>query len=252
MNFARFQVAVLLVLGLTLPGHAGVLVVNSFDTDRQGWSPGFPAATGTGNFWLSSGGNPGGYVRSFDRSNSLASGFEPWFFENGSDIIEIAGDYSAAYGGNVSYDLFSSGNGPLRNTATSLDNFDLALLGNIGPTSYFLLFDHAANPNSNWSNFSAPLVETAGWLVTTNPGSNPATWTTPTETLFRGVLENLQGARVRGDYYEVDETTGLDNFQISEASAVPEPSSLALTGLGACGVMLYKARRSRRTRVLDV
>jgi hypothetical protein len=71
-------------------------------------------------------------------------------------------------------------------------------------------------------------------------------------TVYYEAPNDLSTIRIRGDYNKVGQVspldgTGLDNIALNSAdvSAVPEPTSLALCGIGALG-MMFGARRRRQ------
>lgn len=214
--------------------RAGLIIASTFNTDREDWSPTYPAATGTADFWQSSGGNPGGFVRSTDRTGYQAAG--PWYFENSTTF---GGNRSAAYGGTLAYDLKRYEAGTLQT-----GQYDV-LLGGGGLS---LVYQNATAPTANsWTNFVISLTESSGWRLNSLAGS------APTQAQFRSVLAGLQYIRIRGDYNVehqqfVNDITGLDNVSLNspEVSAVPEPSTLLSVGTAALLGLGYGWRRHRR------
>lgn len=231
---------VVIVLGTVTPRvQAAQIIATTFDTDRQDWYPTFPAGTGTGNFWLSSGGNPGGFVRSTDRAGFELSG--PWYFENSTTF---AGNRSAAYGGTLAYDLKRFVDGTLLT-----GQYDVKLSG----AGLELVYQNATAPTAGaWTNYVITLNETAGWKIASLAGL------APTQAQFQSVLAGLQTIDIRGDYNVehaefVNDITGLDNVSLNSPgiSAVPEPSTLISAGTAALMGLGIGWRRRWRAAGLD-
>src|SRR5437868_560716 len=93
---------VFIVAGLT---QSALAVSSSFTADNENWRVvAYPSTTYTSaptDFglatWLSTGGNPGGYIRSFD-----PSGGDTYF----TAPAKFLGNQSAAYGTALEYDLY--------------------------------------------------------------------------------------------------------------------------------------------------
>ncbi|MHB1157684.1 MAG: laminin B domain-containing protein [Phycisphaerales bacterium] len=240
-NRLEFPIILTLALMTFTIARADVLVETTFDSDRQDWSPGFPAGTGTGDFWKSTGGNPNGAVRSFDRPDPSA-GYPSWFFGNSTTFN---GDRSAAYNGTLTFDLRSNGSGDLKtNAAYSGSAYDVLMTGSITInsvlTSVFLAYVGLTAPTADvWTPYSLTLNETAsGWHYNTAWFAFPSNWAAPTQAQFQGALSNISQIQIRGDYWLADETTWLDNVSLS---SVPEPTTLGLLALGCLAAIQRKA-----------
>jgi hypothetical protein len=74
-------------------------------------------------------------------------------------------------------------------------------------------------PNNVWTHFEAQLIDS-------NFGKVGAT--------FSQILQNVTALYIKGDMRNGDETTELDNVQVTAAtgSSVPEPSTIFLFGIG--------------------
>lgn len=77
---------------------------------------------------------------------------------------------------------------------------DIVLVGG-GVT---LVFDTPYNPGTNWTVYSIPLHESAGW-------KNKATGLPPTHAEMLAVLSSLTELRIRGEYEVLADTGCLDN-----------------------------------------
>jgi hypothetical protein len=199
---------------------AATLGSSDFDASAEGWQ----AINGaTGIEWVSTGGSDGGYVRASDQASGAL-----WFFAAPTTFI---GNQSAAYGGELSFAVRSeSPSAPLANTYAQVQ-----LLGSNG---VLLAWHGAPDPGSSWTNYAVTLDSASGWTLGSVGG--PAA----TEADLRAVLGNLQAMRIRGDYGQAVDTTGLDS--VSLVSAVPEPVSSLLMLVGLAGVA-GRARRQTRT-----
>jgi hypothetical protein len=240
--------SVLAIAGTAADALAGVIVETTFDSNRQDWFPTFPANTGTADFWQSSGGNPGGAVRSLDRPGS--SGSPSWFFQN---TTTFNGDRSAAYNGTLTLDLRSNGSGTEKTNASfSGSAYDVLIEGRSGPNAVYLAYIGLTPPTGDvWTSYALALNESAAnWHFNTNFFAAPSTWSAPTQMQFQSVLADIRSIQIRGDYWIADETTWLDNVALNAqvTAAVPEPSTLTLMGLGMIG-MAVSARRNRKGRI---
>ncbi len=185
------------LVGAVWCGRAHALVLSTFNDGDEGWRnvdlPGKGVYDGViGGPWtpesVSTGGNPGGYIRFADPSPGA------FYFEAPDSFL---GDQSAAYGTLLTYDQF----------ATRSDWYsdpDVVLTGN-GLT---LVYKGRRNPTAQWTPFAVKLTE-VGWRKDRPDGPEP----TPEE--FLGVLASVTCLRIRGEYGStVFETTGLDNVAL--------------------------------------
>lgn len=216
----RSVAAAALALGMAAPATALTLAGSGFDDGSDGWF----AINGARQFaWVASGGDGGGgYVRASDRDGQTL-----WFFAAPSSYL---GDQLAAYGGSLSFALKSDSSAPPLVTAYA----DVHLLGANGLR---LAYGSGITPGADWTHYSVALVADGHWRVGALDG--PAA----TAADFAAVLGDLQALRIRGDYRQAVETTGLDAVVLS-AAPVPEPASalLWLSGL----LLAPLLRRGRR------
>jgi hypothetical protein len=194
---------------------------SNFNTNSEGWSVlGDSAGPVT---WMSSGGNPGGYVSVTD---SVVGGVM-YFVAPGAYL----GDMSSAYGTALTFDL-------IQNYPESPDQFaddDVLLMS----SALTLAYDFASYPvNGAWTPYSVSLTAGA-WHIGSGSGA------VATEAQIQSVLSNLTGLQIRAEYQTGADTDGLDtvSFGTSESGAAPEPSTWAMMILGFCGLGFMAIRR---------
>lgn len=210
-HFAAGLAAVALAHGAT----AQTLASSDFGTGTEGWS----AVNGAVAFqYRDSGGDPGGFVLAADFDSSSL-----WFFLAPTEFL---GDKSQALGGTLSFALKTQSVAlPLGETRA-----DVQLVGTNGVV---LSYTAGILPTADWTTFTVPLLADGDWTVGTVSG--PAASTAD----LQGVLSSLGALRIRGDYRQSIDATGLDNVVLS---AVPEPASAALLAAGAL-LVGWRARR---------
>lgn len=185
--------------------------VSTFDANDEGWLiTGDAQGGGTTPTYNSSGGNPGGHISATD---DVEGGV--WYFQAPD---KFHGNFSAAYGTNLTFDLRQS------DTNNQFSSTDIYLRGD----GLELTFDTANNPGTDWTPYSVPLTESSGWQLS---GSAPS------ETQFRQVLADVTDLQIRGEYI-----TGSDVGDLDNVAMIPEPSALALLGIG--GLALTRRRRA--------
>ncbi len=202
--------------------QAGILVESTFDDDDEGWTTGdFFASTGANTpTHLAAGGNPGGYIRTGDNFSWNA-------YQAPSSYL---GDQSAAYGGLLHFDQqILSGSG----------NFAMVV---ISDGALILQFRTDA-PGTTWTTYDIPLLASAGWEIANGSGiAGPAA----NEVQLLATLSSLSFLNISADWNDGPDQVDLDNVRLESVSAVPEPGSLALFGVGALG-LIGAVRRRRRT-----
>jgi hypothetical protein len=193
------------------------LASSSFTSGTDGWA----VENGARGFeWVASGGAPEGYVRAKDFGSDAL-----WFFAAPASFL---GDVSAALGGSLSFALKSdSGSKPPLVSSYA----DVQLVGNQGVR---LALTANANPTADWTFFSVPLVAGGAWKLGSLSGTAAST------SELAGVLSSLTSLRIRGDFRQGVETTGLDSVTLA---AVPESGSglLLLSGVAVLAG-LYRRR----------
>lgn len=204
-------------------------IISTFDTNTEGW-----LISGGGVLrWMSSGGNPGGYLRCEDTNTSASAKITlnaPWWFLN-------EGDISAYSGGVFSFDaiLFSGG------SAGNTDDFGQVTLQSSIGTMQAILGGLGQPTSTQWTNFSVPL-EWGYW------NGNVA------ENQWDSFLGDIQSLRfiVEACGGMIKEHVGVDNIKLTSpdmpyedqpVEPIPEPSTMGIFGIG---VVLFLALRRRR------
>ncbi len=157
-------------------------VIDSFDTDSQGWYVSKEAEGG----YSRTGGYPGGYIYGSDSSPRA------WYFVAPERFIH---EVQHGYGKTLRFDLEQSA------TDAQFDAADIILTDSITT----ITFNTAYNPDTTWTAYSIDLDELAGW----QKGSLKAT-----KEDIQLVLQNLSGFRIRGEYRVGPDRGGLDNVSI--------------------------------------
>lgn len=212
----KLHLAAALAAALIAPSAMAqvTLAGSDFSLGADGWT----ATNGAVRFqYRDTEGDPGGFILAADFSAESL-----WFF---SAPAAFLGDQSAALGGTLSFSMKS------QSTAAPLpgQRADVQLLGTNG---VLLSYAGGVLPTDTWTTYAVPLAA-GGWTVGSIAG--PAA----TQADLLGVLSSLKELRIRGDYRQSIDATGLDNVILS---AVPEPSAAALL---LAGLVFVAARRRR-------
>lgn len=118
------------------------------------------------------------------------------------------GDWTAAYGGSLSYDVYANGNDWKMN--------EIYIVGTAGTLTYWF----TNNPGPQWSTYTAPIGPTAGWQI----GMNYDTiGTNATEAEILAVLADVTELRIREEYAWGSDDSGLDNVVLIAGQGVPRP-----------------------------
>lgn len=217
----RVMKGISVILGLCLMGGASVAfgVTSTFDTDAEGWVS-YDNGGGAAN-WISSGGNPGGYIQMDDVGGGWG------YFQAPSSFLS----QPLLYGGTISFDLKHFGGASF--------NVRVGLVG-----AGLTLINESVLPTTEWATYSFTMDEVTGWRKFSSLSQNYSA-AAPAATLeeVQAVLANPTGLFIAADYNNFS-TTGLDVTSLDNVSvdAVPEPMTLAVLGLGA-----LVARRRRKS-----
>lgn len=182
----------LLPLLFVLQSHAQT---STFNSGNEGWKA-FGDATSPDAVWVSTGGNPGGYIQVTDQSTGGT-----WHFVAPAKFL---GNKCDAYDAFLRYDQIT-------NDTTDEDLYgnrpDVVLFG----AGLVLVFENDENPNLEWTHYDVHLRENAGWRL------NSITGPVPTEAQFRTVLADLDELRIRGEYRPLEDVGGLDNVVLESS-----------------------------------
>lgn len=196
----------------------GIVASSSFDSGTDGWSiidlfDNGPYDQTKGTYDVTydpTSGNPGGCISGTDPSSNT------FFFKAPETFL---GDKSAAYGGELIYNMMSLG-------GSYFDSADVVLIG----AGHVLAYNIAYNPGSSWTVMIAPLTET-GWKMGNLSGA------AVTETEFRETLAQLTALYMRGEYRWGAETCYLDNVYISKFASTHNIDLTVDPGLGYEGAL---------------
>ena len=218
----RRQITLTLLLGVLGTASSASAQTSTFSASSEGWLVGdfFTTTGGTAPTWLSSGGNPGGFIRTGD----LFAWNAYWA------PAAFLGNKSSFYGGTLSLDTRILSSDGLEYPEVVLSDGTLLI-------QYMTL-----PPTTSWSTFVFPLTE-AGWQIADGSGNpGPAV----TQSQFQQVLANLQFVHVDADWQTGADQVDLDNFSMSAAvTPTPEPAATLLFGTGLVGIGAFARRRRR-------
>lgn len=187
-------------------------VVSEFSDGGDGWTiVGDAQSASVTPTYLAASGNPGGTIGANDNHSGGV-----WYFAAPSRYL---GDASSTYGRLLKYDLRTS------TAARPFDHFDLVLKG--GGLILGYVVGSPRNPGTNtWTSYRIPVQET-GWVKIekyTRPYFNNhfssggfVGLSAPTTAEFKGVLANLTGLIIRGEFSLNDDSGYLDNVAFGAA-----------------------------------
>ena len=196
-NFAMLKTPVIPV------DYLGPKIKSGFDTGIDGWS--FVADVKEFD-WVSTGGNPGGYLEAVD----YATG-QVWYFVAPEKYLGNKGAYS---GGTLQFDLRQS------TTSSQVADDDVVLTGG-GLT---IVLDTGSHPGLDWTHYSVNLDTASDWRVGTSAGA------VATQAQINTVLSDLTALHIRGEYVSGSDTGGLDNVEMTASNAAVRVLSDTTTG----------------------
>lgn len=205
-TFGSLTLLSLLVASASVQAAA---IESTFDAGLEGWT----SSEGGELAFEATGGNPGGFLKQTDTSlNDM--------FVNAP--AKFLGNLTPYLNGTLSFDARQvSGDGE------KYAPFGFVTIFN-GGNAVSVDIAGANAPSTDWTTFSVKL-DADGFETTLEA----LTAVLSNVTMISVELESQIG---------IVEATGMDNFRIT--SAVPEPSTLMIAGLGVCGVLSLVHRRN--------
>jgi hypothetical protein len=193
---ARFLIGQGLTIAL-LSGFAGTaaaqtaIASSDFETDVDGWwVAGDPASQIPE--WLPASGNPAGSIRTTEARAGVIL-----FFVAPAKFL---GDRAITYGGTLQFDILRGG------ASTGNHPNDVVLLGGNGLR---LVLDAGDEPvHAQWTRYTIPLLETAGWRVGSSAGPSV------TRQQFQQVLASLDSIQLLAEFSDQVDVTSLDNVTL--------------------------------------
>lgn len=189
-----------LFLGFFVNHAMGIPATSTFDTGTDGWT--WPSADNAAFSWVSSGGNPGGYIH-YDNNKPHNS---PWIYAP----ADFLGDWLGTGVTNLTYEakIFSTGSVYL------IGNYQVGIQGP-GGAAYWL--GPPPNPAAGWLSLNVPITESE-WTM------QSGSW----DTLLANVTE-LGIATAYYNNWGPFEITGIDNVSLH---AIPAPGAILLGSIG--------------------
>ena len=214
MTFHPYRLIPFLLVLPTAAMGAGV-IVSDFETGLDGWVKAAGSDAGSSLVWVTTGGNPGGFLR----VNEAAQGA----VDRISAPAAFVGDKSAFVGGTFQVDRQTN---ILTNISTSND--DIRLVSD----SMVLRYDLPSPGLNEWVTATVDLRAAAGWVKVSN---NQA----PTDAEFLAVMSNLTAIQLLADFRSGTETPSFDNIIMT----IPEPSAaLVFLSFALCGCWVRRRR----------
>lgn len=208
-------------------------VSSTFDTDIDGWTvvdmidSGGPYEPPIGYYtpiWVSTGGDPGGYLSASDPS-SYAFGF--------GAPSKYLGDKSSYYGGSFNFSF--------RCTQSNWTKDNVVIF--VGANK--VIVSEIAMPLLNWSSRTIKLVES-------NFKYNNKNGAVVSETDFRNVLKSLTAVRILGEYGNTPyETTDIDTVVMKQLPIVACNNKVLRTIAARNAASKYRFRVWGKVRFFD-
>ncbi len=207
MNKVKYICLIVLFLIITNSSAFGN-ITSTFDTDLDGWGQ-VPGETTSISF-VSTGGNPGGYIQNSDTGPTAGNIVAPDKFLGNWSVIEDFGELK------WDFNMFRQGNG----TPVDLRAYIS------GPGGDAVFFSGVYASSNTWITITAPIQESK-WTMTSGNWDNLLL----NVTEMRLLIENVTTI-------SVFEITGIDNVSLT---TIPAPGALLL-GLFGSGIVSFCRR----------
>jgi hypothetical protein len=180
-------------------------LASTFDTDAEGWGI-YNNGAGAVPDYVSTGGNPGGFIKDTDGTGSTFYFIAPSTW---------SGDLSGYIGGTLSYEIII-----VAGTGSHFDANDVRIWdGDPAATSSAYLYwdsgiDPPKPPGEAWTPFSVRI--TPNNLTVSRPTGSTAT--------FDSIMADVYALHIRGDLLGATDTVGIDNVSLKAASPASIPT----------------------------
>ncbi len=209
----------LAVLALAAGSIASATGFNfTFDTDNQGWTRG-----NFGNGFAGINKNIGPATWDAATQSILGSDFTGYAYHFSPDL---GGSHGALFGTDLTLDYRSVGSG-------SEDPFVVLM-----SSTDFIVLEKTILASANLNPYSIKLDSTSGFFYNSSQYYNGGAAVTATDAQIQAVLNDLRYIGVSTDIAGGGDTTYLDNV-----NAVPEPTTIALLGLGGAALLRKRFKK---------
>ncbi|MBX2946312.1 MAG: VCBS repeat-containing protein [Cyclobacteriaceae bacterium] len=205
----------LILLLIFCTSHAQI--ISNFTADDEGWAAAHTGGTTATFEYVSTGGNPGGYLSASPPTSggSVNIGMN-WYWVAPAKFL---GQFSFSYGQHLKLDLKQS-------TAGTDNTVSDIILRASGGQSIHLRFPE--KPGTEWTSYSIPLDLSADWR------SNSAAGNVAYEHEIRRVLANLSQIQIRCKWINVaGYSSQLDNVTLEQLELMPAPTVASVTPTAA-------------------
>ncbi|MBS1487990.1 MAG: VCBS repeat-containing protein [Bacteroidetes bacterium] len=200
----------LFIFYLLMALAARAQVVSNFSSGADGWTA--PSASGGGVLnYMSTGGNPGGYI-SATGYNIVGMAVVPVYFYFVAPA-KFLGNVSSLYNHTITFDL-------QQGTAQTLVSLADVILSDGTTTLYYYSLPGQPATSPGWASFSVTVNELSGNWKT----SNSSTGAAATKNQIKTVLLNLTSFQIRGRYGAAITTGSIDNVVMNTLSPPSPPT----------------------------
>ncbi len=213
---------------LNLPCAQSGTISSIFDTGLDGWVH-KPGSIGVMS-WVPTGGNPDGYLRIADTGPASNDALAPSKFLGDWSLLDSSAE--------LSWDIKAITFGRF---IGSIGTLSARIEGQSGEEAFF---NSGVSPNTTgWTTATAPIQE-ANWSMVSGTWAGLITDVTSLSIHMEFVNNPSAGSL---------EVHGLDNVFLTGVpmNTVPEPTTIALLGIGLAGLAGAEVKRRRKKKVVD-